>query len=227
MILFDNVSKSYGNKNTAVEGISFKIEDGEFVFLVGPSGAGKTTILRLINKEIVPTSGSVFVDDWEVNKLPKSKIPFLRRKVGFIFQDFKLLSDRTVGENIAVAMEILGTAKININRRVNEILEVIQLQDKINNFPAQLSLGEQQRVAIGRAIAGETKTLLADEPTGNLDPKTSWEILKIINQINKKGTTVLMASHNVDIVNSLKKRVIVLKDGKIVRDEKKSRYSSI
>lgn len=227
MILFDSVNKSYGNKNTAVEGISFKIEDGEFVFLVGPSGAGKTTILRLINKEIVPTSGSVFVDDWEINKLPKSKTPFLRRKVGFIFQDFKLLSDRTVGENIAVALEILGTAKAGINRRVNEILEVIQLNDKINNFPAQLSLGEQQRVAIGRAIAGETKTILADEPTGNLDPKTSWEILKIINQINKKGTTVLMASHNVDIVNSLKKRVIVLKDGKIVRDEKKSRYSSI
>ena len=225
MILFDTVNKSYGQKTIAVENISFKIEDGEFVFLVGESGAGKTTLLRLINRELLPTSGSVFVDDWEVNKLPQAKIPYLRRKVAFVFQDFKLFSDRTIGENVAVALEILGKDRDTIGRRVKEVLEIVHLEDKINNFPRQLSLGEQQRVAIGRAVAGETKILLADEPTGNLDPKTSWEILKIISRINKEGTTVLMASHNVDIVNSLKKRVIVLSKGKIIRDEKKSRYS--
>lgn len=225
MILFDNVSKRYSRKMTAISEISFKIEDGEFVFLVGPSGAGKTTILRLINHELLPTSGSVFVDDWEVNKLPKSKIPFLRRKVGFVFQDFKLLTDRTVGENIAVALEITGKNNGFINSRVREIVQTVHLEEKIDLFPGQLSLGEQQRVAIGRAIAGDTKILLADEPTGNLDPKTSWEILKIISNINKEGTTIVMASHNVDIVNSLKKRVIALSDGKIVRDEKKSRYA--
>ncbi|OGG02491.1 cell division ATP-binding protein FtsE [Candidatus Gottesmanbacteria bacterium RBG_16_37_8] len=225
MILFDSVSKSYGTNISAVKDVSFKIEDGEFVFLVGVSGAGKTTLLRLINREILPTSGSVFVDDWEVSKLPKSKLPFLRRKVGFVYQDFKLLQDRTVGENIAVALEILNKDNREINRRIREVLEVVHLEDKINYFPRQLSLGEQQRIAIGRAIAGETKVLLADEPTGNLDPKTSWEILKIINKIHKEGTTVLMASHNVDIVNSLKKRVIALSKGQITRDEKRSRYS--
>src|SRR3989344_8758495 len=227
MILFEEVSKSYGRNITAVANISFKINTGEFVFLVGPSGAGKTTVLRLIDREILPSTGSVIVDDWEANKLPKSKLAFLRRKVGFVFQDFKLLTDRTVGENIAVALEILGMDKMSVNSRINEILATVQLQDKIHKFPAQLSLGEQQRVAIGRAIAGNTKTILADEPTGNLDPKTSWEILKIISDINKKGTTILMESHNVDIVNSLKKRVISLKKGKIIRDEKKSRYSSL
>src|SRR3989344_8532001 len=191
MILFDSVSKSYGSNITALANISFKIEDGEFVFLVGPSGAGKTTILRLIDRELVPTTGSIFVDDWEVNKLPKSKIPYLRRKVGFVFQDFKLLSDRTVGENIAVALEILGIDKSKMEGRIEEILGIVQLESKMNHFPSQLSLGEQQRVSIGRAIAGDTKTLLPDEPTGNLDPKTSWEILKILKDINKKGTTVL------------------------------------
>lgn len=225
MILFDSVSKTYGPKLTAVENINFKIEDGEFVFLVGPSGAGKTTILRLINKELTPTTGSVFVDDWEVNRLPKSKVAFLRRKVAFIFQDFKLLPDRTVAENVAVSLEILGKNHNFISDRVREVLNIVHLEDKLNFFPRQLSLGEQQRIAIARAIAGETKVLLADEPTGNLDPKTSWEILKIISKINKNGTTILMASHNVDIVNSMKKRVIALLAGKIERDKKLSKYS--
>jgi len=225
MILFDAVSKSYGRNKTAVADISFKVESGEFVFLVGPSGAGKTTILRLINRELNPTSGSIFVDDWQVDKLPDSKIPFLRRKVAFVFQDFKLLQDRTVAENVAVALEILGRNRDSAVRRVNQVLATVHLEEKINFFPRQLSLGEQQRVAIGRAIAGETQVLLADEPTGNLDPRTSWEILKIISKINKGGTTVIMASHNVDIVNSMKKRVIELQAGKIVRDQKKSRYN--
>ncbi|OGF98900.1 cell division ATP-binding protein FtsE [Candidatus Gottesmanbacteria bacterium RIFCSPHIGHO2_02_FULL_39_14] len=225
MILFEEVSKSYGRNITAVANISFKINTGEFVFLVGPSGAGKTTVLRLIDREILPSTGSVIVDDWEVNKLPKSKLAFLRRKVGFVFQDFKLLTDRTVGENIAVSLEILNKNRQEIDKRINQVLNIVRLEDKINYFPRQLSLGEQQRIAIGRAIAGEAKVLLADEPTGNLDPKTSWEILKIINKINKEGTTVLMASHNVDIVNSLKKRVIALNKGQLVRDKEQSRYS--
>lgn len=224
MILFDEVSKKYV-QNLALDKVSFKIEEGEFVFLVGTSGAGKTTVLRLIDREILPTHGSVFFDDIEVNKLPKSRLPFLRRKIGFVFQDFKLLTDRTVAENIAVSLEILGKTDREIEERIGEIIKVVRLEGKLNQFPKQLSLGEQQRVAIGRAIAGESRVLLADEPTGNLDPKTSWEILKIINDINKKGTTVVMASHNVDIVNSLKKRVIVLADGQKIRDEKKSRYT--
>jgi len=224
MIIFDKVTKKYGN-SIAAEGISFKVDTGEFIFLVGASGAGKTTILKLINREILPTHGAVFVDDWEVDKLPKSKLPFLRRKVGFIFQDFKLLQDRTVAENIAVSLEILGRGNSDIDGRIREVLKIIQLPDKSQYFPKQLSLGEQQRVAIGRAVAGETEIILADEPTGNLDPKTSWDILKIINDINKQGKTVIMASHNVDIVNSMKKRVIEMNKGKIVRDQKKSKYS--
>lgn len=225
MILFDEVTKNYPNSVTALSGINLKIADGEFVFLIGPSGAGKTTVLRLIIKEIIPTSGSIFIDDWEINKLPKSKLPYLRRKVSFVFQDFKLLTDRTIAENIAVSLEILGSPKADIEKRLMEVLDVIHLSDKALYFPKQLSYGEQQRVAIGRAIAGGSKVLLADEPTGNLDPQTSWEILKIINEINKQETTVIMATHNVDIVNSLKKRVVVLEKGKIIRDSKKSKYS--
>lgn len=225
MILFDDVSKKYLQSVFALDEINFKVENGEFIFLVGPSGAGKTTILRLVTREILPSHGSVFLDDWEINKLPTSKLPYLRRKVGVIFQDFRLLSGRTVAENIAVTQDVLGKSKKETEERIKEILATIQLEEKANYFPKQLSLGEQQRVAIGRAIAGETKVLLADEPTGNLDPKTSWEVLKILNQINKSGTTVIMATHNVDIVNSLKKRVIKLQSGKIVADEKRGKYA--
>lgn len=223
MILFDSISKKFPG-NIALEDINLKVEDGEFIFLVGPSGAGKTTLLKLIIREFLPTSGSIFVDSWEVNKLPVSKVPYLRRKIGFVFQDFKLLYDRTVAENISVTLEILGKLPSERDRRIKEVMDIIRLPGKGSYFPKQLSFGEQQRVAIGRAIAGEAKVLLADEPTGNLDPKTSWEILKIINNINKTGTTVVMATHNVDIVNSLKKRVIVLNAGKLMRDEKKSKY---
>lgn len=225
MVLFDNVTKRYPSGSIALEHINLKIEDGEFVFFVGHSGAGKTTLLRLLIGEILPTKGSIFIDNWEVNKLKQSQIPYLRRKVGFIFQDFKLLSDRTVAENVAVALEILGRSAKDIDTRVAEVLDIVHLNEKVDYFPKQLSLGEQQRVAIARAIAGETKVLLADEPTGNLDPKTSWEILKIIHNVHKMGKTVLMATHNVDIVNSLKKRVVVLAKAKIIRDEKKSKYT--
>ncbi len=225
MIVFDDVSKKYAATKFALQDVNLKIADGEFVFLVGPSGAGKTTLLRLLIREIIPSKGSVFVNEWEVNKLKPQMIPFLRRIVGFVFQDFKLLADRTVAENIGVSLEILGKSKKDSDKRIGEVLEVIKLEGKGNYFPKQLSFGEQQRVAIGRAIAAEAKILLADEPTGNLDPKTSWEILKIIDKINKNGTAVVMATHNVDIVNSMKKRVIEIADGKIIRDEKKSKYS--
>jgi cell division transport system ATP-binding protein len=225
MIFFDDVAKNYPNNISALDKVNLKIEEGEFVFLVGASGAGKTTMLRLIIAEILPTRGSIYLDDWEVNRLPASKLPYLRRKVGFVFQDFKLLYDRTVAENIAVALEILGRSKEEVDGRVAGVLQIINLPDKGNYFPKQLSLGEQQRVAIGRAIAGETKVLLADEPTGNLDPKNSWEILRIMNKINQKGKTIIMATHNVDVVNSLKKRVVTLSQGKIVKDAKKSKYS--
>lgn len=225
MILFEAVSKKYPSSVVALDTINLKIDDGEFIFFIGPSGAGKTTLLKLIHREIFPTGGSVYFNDWEINKIPNSRVPLLRRKIGFVFQDFKLLVDRTVAENIALTLQILGKKKAEINRRIGEVLDTIGLEDRANYFPMQLSLGEQQRVAIGRAIAGDIEVLLADEPTGNLDPKTSWEILKIINNINKKNITVIMATHNVDIVNSLKKRVVGLKGGKIERDEKKSKYT--
>lgn len=224
MVLFDRVSKAYLHGIAALSDVTLKIEDGEFVFLVGPSGAGKTTMLRMINQEILPSSGQILVDDMEVSKLPAKKLPFLRRKVGFIFQDFKLLSDRTVSENIALGLEILDWKQKDVTARIRQVLDFVKLSNKQNYFPRQLSLGEQQRVSIARAIAGETKILLADEPTGNLDPKTSWEILKILSTINKNGTTIIMATHNADIVNSMKKRVIKLVDGKVVKDEKKSGY---
>lgn len=224
MVLFDRVSKAYLHGIAALSDVTLKIEDGEFVFLVGPSGAGKTTMLRMINQEILPSSGQIMVDDMEVSKLPAKKLPFLRRKVGFIFQDFKLLSDRTVSENIALGLEILDWKQKDVSARIRQVLDFVKLSNKQNYFPRQLSLGEQQRVSIARAIAGETKILLADEPTGNLDPKTSWEILKILSTINKSGTTIIMATHNADIVNSMKKRVIKLVDGKVVKDEKKGAY---
>ncbi len=225
MILFDSVSKKYSRNLIALEDVNLRVNDGEYVFLVGPSGAGKTTLLKLLIREILPSHGSIYLDDWEVNKLANNKLPYLRRKIGFVFQDFKLLLDRTVTENISVALEILGYERKKIVSRIEEVLSIVHLEKKGNHFPIQLSYGEQQRVAIGRAIAGEAAILLADEPTGNLDPKTSWEILKIVNEINKIGTTVIMATHNVDIVNSLKKRVVVLSEGKIIRDEKKGKYA--
>jgi cell division transport system ATP-binding protein len=226
MILFDNISKRYAGGVFALDKITLTIETGEFVFLVGPSGAGKTTMLRLLFRELLPSHGALFLNEWNIGTLPNKLVPYLRRKIGFVFQDFKLLTERTVRENIAVSLEILGKKRRDIDLRVDDILGIVHLEKKGNLFPGQLSLGEQQRVAIGRAIAGEAEVLLADEPTGNLDPKTSWEIMKIINNIHKSGTTVVMATHNVDIVNSLKKRVVALSEGKITRDEKKSMYGN-
>lgn len=224
LITFDHVSKRYGNKTIGLDDVDFGVEGGEFVFLVGKSGAGKTTILRLLIRDLLPTSGKILVEGEDNTKLPKKKIPHLRRKIGVVFQDFKLLTDRTVNENVSVSLEILGKGKKEIDKKVEEVLYLVGLQDKLHLFPAQLSAGELQRTAIARAIIGGPKVLLADEPTGNLDPTTSWEILKILKEINTLGTTIVMATHNADIVNSMKKRVIVLDKGKIVKDQKLGKY---
>lgn len=224
-ITFKDVTKIYGNDTVALDAATFTIEPGEFVFLVGTSGAGKTTILRLLIRDLLPTKGDVHLGDIPVSKLPKSKIPELRRNIGMIFQDFKVLYNRTVAENVAIALEILGRDGQEINKKVKEVLHLVGLSDKSQMFPLQLSAGELQRTAIARAIVGGPKVLLADEPTGNLDPTTSWEILKILKEVNKLGTTILMATHNVDIVNSMKKRVLTVKKGKLVKDEKHGKYN--
>ncbi len=226
MIKFENVTKIFPNHTTALEKLSFKTNPGEFLFITGPSGAGKTTLIRLILREIFPTSGSVSVNNLDVAKIPSSRVFELRRKVGVVFQDFKLLNDRNVFENVALSLEVLGKSKIKIESEVHEILRLAGLEEQTNLFPIQLAGGEAQRTVIARAIVGQPEYLLADEPTGNLDPKTSWQIVKLLKQIQEMGTTVIMATHNVDIVNSLNERVVFLKKGKLVKDEKKGRYKT-
>lgn len=223
MIHFDHVSKRFGGL-TAVSDITFEVGSGEFVFFVGPSGAGKTTILRLITRDLTPTKGKIFVDTWDLTTLPSAKIHLLRRSVGMVFQDFKLLTDRTVFENISIGLEILGRNQTEIKKRVGEVMELVGLTDKRNLFPMQLSAGEMQRTGIARAIVAGPKILMADEPTGNLDPETAWSIMEVLQEINSLGTTVLMATHNVGIVDSLKKRTIDLEHGKMASDEKKGSY---
>jgi cell division transport system ATP-binding protein len=224
MIRFDNVTKHFAGHSNALSNITVEISDGEFVFLIGPSGAGKTTFLRLLIRDTIPTDGTITIDDWNLNTLDSSKIHLLRRKVGTVFQDFKLLTDRTVFENVALGLEILGKKPAEITPRVTDVLELVGLADKRNNFPQELSAGESQRTGIARAIVGGPSILLADEPTGNLDPQTSWDILDILREIQKIGTTIIMATHNAGIVNDLKKRTIALEQGKIVSDEAKGKY---
>ena len=223
MIKFENVTKKFGSKKV-LSRVSFEINPREFVFLIGPSGAGKTTLIRLITREFLPSTGKLFIDEWDLTALPSSKIPLLRRKVGVVFQDFKILFDKTVLENVALVREILGDKTEKAKEKAKKTLEIVGLKDKEIFFPIQLSAGELQRVCVARAIVGEPKILLADEPTGNLDPATGWELIKLLDEINKMGTTVLMATHNVDIVNSFKKRVIILEKGKIVKDKKEGGY---
>ncbi len=224
IIQFDTVTKKFGN-HEALSKVTFSIHKGEFVFLVGPSGSGKTTILRLLMRQIDPDAGKILFDTINIATLPKNKVPFLRRKIGIVFQDFKILMDRTVAENIGVTLEIHNVPHKDSVRRIVEVSEVVGLSHKKHQFPAQLSAGELQRVAIARALVGGPKMLLADEPTGNLDPHTSWEIMKILQEINSLGTTIVMATHNTDVVNKMKKRVISLDKGKLVKDEKEGKYN--
>jgi len=224
MIKFDRVTKKFKQGTVALDKVSFKIKKGEFVFLVGPSGAGKTTILRLLLKKTLPSKGKIVVDGEDLEEIPKKKIPLLRRKIGAAFQDFKLLYDRTVGENVALALEILGKESSKIEEEVKDALSLVGLKDKADLFPIQLSGGEFQRASLARAVVGKPKILFADEPTGNLDMDIGWQIVNLLKQINKKGTTVIMATHEAEIVNSLDQRVIRLEKGKIASDKKKGKY---
>ncbi len=230
MIYFEKVSKIYktkeGTQSDALVNVSMHIKPGEFVSVVGSSGAGKSTLIKLINREIVPDEGRIYVGGLDYAELKKRDIPYLRRKIGVVFQDYKLLPKKTVFENVAYALEVAGVKTKEINERVPKIIELVALSDKINCFPRELSGGERQRVAIARALVHQPRILIADEPTGNLDPKTSWDIVEILTKINEMGTTVIMTTHNSHIVNKLKKRVIKIQDGKIVRDEKMGRYDN-
>ncbi len=225
MILFQSVSKKYG-QTLALDNISIEIKQGEFVFLVGPSGAGKSTLLRILTREVLPSMGKVFINNIDIARLKTKDVPNLRRKVGIVFQDFKLLDDRTVFENVALALEVLDKKDEEIAKQVEHILKLVEIWDKRNLFPRQLSGGEAQRTAIARAIVGKPDILLADEPTGDLDPKTAWGVIQLLNEINSWGTTVVMATHNQEIVNTLKRRVIIIKKGKVAADTKEGKYSS-
>lgn len=224
MLKFEKVNKKFGPELFVLSDVDFEIDDGEFVFLTGPSGAGKTTILRLILRDLKPSSGKITLDNWELGKLKSSQLPSLRQKVSMVFQDFRLLFDRTVFENIAIALELRGVKQKEIEKQVKEILMLTSLSHCFNLFPLQLAGGELQRVCLARALVGEPKILLADEPTGNLDPKNARAILDLLVKINKMGTTVIMATHNAGLVNSTKNRVINLNKGKITKDMKEGKY---
>ena len=223
MIQFSNVSKMYGD-SVGLSDINITIEDGEFVFLVGPSGAGKSTFIKLLLKEKEPDEGVIRFDDYEVTSLSNRMVPYYRREVGIVFQDFRLLSTKTVYENVAFAMEAVHQKKKLIKAQVPHILNLVGISDKAHLYPNQLSGGEAQRVAIARAIVNNPKVLIADEPTGNLDPEKSWEIMNLLDQINKRGTTVVMVTHAKDIVDRMGKRVVQLVDGRIVRDDNAGHY---
>lgn len=225
MILkFENVSKKFGNSIVALHEINLEIHSGEFVFLVGPSGAGKSTLLRLLTREYLPSTGKIMVGDYDLTRMKSSGIPNYRRKIGFVFQDFKLLDDRTVFENVALALEVRGFSDAEIHKEVERILKLFEIWGRRNLFPTQLSGGEAQRAAIARAIIGKPEVLLADEPTGDLDPQTSWGVMQLLNEINSWGTTVVMATHNTEIVNTLKRRVVAIKDGRVMKDAKEGKY---
>lgn len=225
MIELKNVKKVYDNGITAVHNMNVRIDQGEFIYVVGPSGAGKSTFMRMIYREVLPTEGTIQVADFDIVNLKNSDIPHLRRQVGVVFQDFKLLPTLTVFENVAYAMEVLEKSPKQIDTRVKEVLKLVGLEQKAKMLPNELSGGEQQRVAIARAIANMPRVLIADEPTGNLDPETSKGIMDIIEQINEQGTTIIMATHNADIVNERKHRVLVIEDGRIARDQEQGGYS--
>lgn len=220
MIRLNNVTKKFGTGSTALSEITFEIEKGEFVFIVGPSGSGKTTLFRLITREMIPTTGSIRIGEWDIANLAKKHIPHLRKSIGVIFQDLKLLKDRTIFENILLPLEVAHAEEEKAKKKVVDILEQVGIAEHKDKFPIQLSGGELQRAAIARALAFSPEIILADEPTGNLDTGTSWEIIKLLQDINKSGTTIIMATHNTEIVNSLSKRILVLEKGKLIDDKK-------
>lgn len=224
VIEMQDVWKTYSNGTHALKGISVKIDRNEFVYLVGPSGAGKSTFMKLIYREEVPTKGQISVNGFNIGRLKQRKIPYVRRNIGVIFQDFRLLPKLNVYENVAFAMEVVEAPKKVIRKRVPEVLELVGLKNKATRDPSQLSGGEQQRVAIARAIVNNPSVIIADEPTGNLDPETSWGIMQLLDEINFRGTTIVMATHNKDIVNTMRKRVIAIEHGNIVRDELRGEY---
>lgn len=226
MILLSNVSKVYPNGSTALDDISFFIERGEFVFIVGPSGSGKSTLIKLLMHEEVATSGQVIINNDDVAALKRREIPYLRRSMGVVFQDFRLLPKKNVFENVAFAMDIIGASRKEIRKQVPNVLSLVGLAHKAKSYPDELSGGEQQRVALARALVNNPAFLIADEPTGNLNPKAAMEIMELLDDINKRGTTVIMATHAKDIVDRMKKRVIAIEDGKIARDETRGGYGN-
>jgi len=224
MIEMQDVNKKYPNGIMAANGLNILINQGEFVYVVGPSGAGKTTFIKMVYREERPTSGKVIVNGVDLSKVKNREVPFLRRNIGVVFQDFKLLPTLTVFENVAFALEVIEQHPQEIKKRVMEVLSMVGLKHKVRMLPSELSGGEQQRVSIARSIVNKPKVVIADEPTGNLDPETSWEIMNLLKEINTQGTTVIMATHNRDIVNTIKQRVVAIENGTIVRDEQQGEY---
>lgn len=226
MIEFKNVNKKYPTGISAVRNASFKIENGDFVFLVGSSGSGKSTLIKMILKELDPTSGKIYIDGTDITKIKKKDVPYLRRKMGVVFQDFRLIADKTVYENVAFAMYMIGASPKHIKRQVPMVLSLVGISDKANQMPDQLSGGEQQRVAIARALVNNPSVIIADEPTGNLDPQTAWDIMALFREISKRGTTIVMATHAQEIVDMMNEKVLEIQKGVIVRFERKGGYNS-
>lgn len=224
MITLKNVTKEYDKGNTGLTNVSLDVEKGEFVFIVGKSGSGKTTLMKLLQKELEPTSGQIIVNGQNYKELKRKELPKLRRQMGMVFQDFRLLKDRTIFENVAFAQQVVEVPHRYIKRQVENMLEMVGLKDRMNAFPNELSGGEQQRVAIARALVNHPVLLLADEPTGNLDPVTAKGIMELLSEINKSGTTVLVVTHNKELVNEMGKRVILIEDGHIEQDEIRGSY---
>jgi cell division transport system ATP-binding protein len=226
MIVFEGVTKQYDLGVQALANVSFVIEKGEFVFVVGASGSGKSTMIRLLLKELEPTEGRIVVGGRDLSRLKRSKVPLLRRNVGCVFQDFKLLPSRTAAENVAYALKVQGESRGSIRRKVPEVLNLVGLAQRMNSYPDELSGGEQQRVSIARAFVNHPPLLVCDEPTGNLDPDTSVGIMQLLYRINRSGTTILMATHDREMVDKMRKRVIGLEDGRLARDERRGGYTS-
>ncbi len=225
MIIIKRITKHYGTVK-ALDNVSFSVQPGEFIILVGPSGAGKSTLIKLLTCEERPTFGQISIDNKDIHLLKKQYIPFYRRQIGVVYQDFKLLPNKTVYENVAFAMEVSGEPTSIVKEKVLKILELVGLKNKLNNFPHELSGGEAQRVAIARALVFSPRLLIADEPTGNLDPQNAWEIMQLLLKINNLGTTVILATHNKDIVDNIHKRVISFKNGKLISDKRRGKYNS-